>query len=121
VMMLAPVLLALSAWLARGGAPAARQPLAIPWFALGFVAMVLFHSLQVLPASVVAVGNQVDTVLLAMAMVALGLSTQWGAIRRAGMRPLLLAGLLFAWLVVGGAGINHGVAEIISTPVGINR
>ncbi|BDT67953.1 hypothetical protein os1_21340 [Comamonadaceae bacterium OS-1] len=121
VMMLAPVLLALSAWLARDGAHRAPQPLAIPWFALGFVAMVLFHSLQVLPAQVVTVGNQVDTALLAMAMVALGLSTQLGAIRRAGMRPLLLAGLLFAWLVVGGAGINHLVAEIISAPAGINR
>ena len=125
VMMLAPVLLALSAWLARDascdGTQAAPQPLAIPWFALGFVGMVLFHSLQVLPASVVAVGNQVDTVLLAMAMAALGLSTQLGAIRRAGVRPLLLGGLLFGWLVVGGAGINHVVAEIISAPAGINR
>ncbi|WP_367846486.1 YeiH family protein [Rhodoferax sp. WC2427] len=125
VMMLAPVLLALSAWLAREGAhtpaQAAPQPLAIPWFAVGFVGMVLFHSLQWLPVSVVAVGNQVDTVLLAMAMAALGLSTQLGAIRRAGVRPLLLAGLLFAWLVVGGAGIQHGVAEIISAPAGINR
>ena len=129
VMMLAPVLLALSAWLARdasGNAPRnaathVPQRLALPWFALGFVGMVLFHSLQLLPAPVVAVANAVDAALLAMAMAALGLSTQLGAIRRAGIRPLLLAGLLFAWLVAGGAGINHVVAEIIFSPPGINR
>nr|WP_315242010.1 YeiH family protein [uncultured Albidiferax sp.] len=113
VMMLAPVLLALSAWLPREGGREkpgqAPQRLMVPWFALGFVGMVLFHSLQLLPAPVVAVGNQVDNALLAMAMAALGVSTQLGAIRQAGLRPLLLAGLLFAWLLAGGAGINHVV------------
>nr|WP_315183956.1 YeiH family putative sulfate export transporter [uncultured Albidiferax sp.] len=109
VMMLAPVLLALSAWRAREREQAAPQRLAVPWFALGFIGMVLFHSLQLLPASVVEVAHGVDTALLAMAMAALGVSTQLGAIRRAGLQPLLLAGLLFAWLLVGGAGIHHAV------------
>lgn len=109
VMMLAPVLLSLSAWRARESEQAAPQRLSVPWFALGFIGMVLFHSLQLLPASVVEVAHGVDTALLAMAMAALGVSTQLGAIRRAGLRPLLLAGLLFTWLVVGGAGIHHAV------------
>ncbi|MGB6053920.1 MAG: putative sulfate exporter family transporter, partial [Burkholderiaceae bacterium] len=52
----------------------------------------------------------VDTALLAMAMAALGLSTHLSAVRRAGVKPLLLAGLLFAWLIGGGALINHAVA-----------
>ena len=37
-----------------------------------------------------------------MAMAGLGLGTHLSAIRRAGLKPLLLAALLFAWLVLGG-------------------
>jgi uncharacterized membrane protein YadS len=39
-------------------------------------------------------------------MGALGLTTQLSAMRRAGIKPLLLGGLLFVWLVGGGAVIN---------------
>nr|AIA99104.1 hypothetical protein T29Apl_00061 [Methylibium sp. T29]AIA99189.1 hypothetical protein T29Bpl_00055 [Methylibium sp. T29-B] len=112
VMMLAPFLVMLSAWLARDdkrhahtSAATGQAPgkLAVPWFAFGFVAVVLFNSLQWLPASVVAVTTEIDTALLAMAMAALGLSTHIGAIRKAGAKPLLLALILFGWLIVGGA------------------
>ena len=110
-MMLAPFLLALSAWLAwdaaRGKAGdedvrharTAPSKLAVPWFAFGFVGVVLFNSLRWLPAQVVSVMIEVDTVLLAMAMAALGLATHLGAIRKAGIKPLLLALVLFGWLV----------------------
>ena len=37
-----------------------------------------------------------------MAMAALGLSTHFSAIRQAGIRPLLLGLLVFAWLVGAG-------------------
>jgi uncharacterized membrane protein YadS len=40
-------------------------------------------------------------------MGALGLTTRLAAIRRAGIKPLLLGGLLFVWLVGGGAVINR--------------
>jgi uncharacterized integral membrane protein (TIGR00698 family) len=119
VMMLAPFLVILSAWLSRDGsqhAPATggRKPaLAIPWFAFGFVAMVLFNSLQWLPRQLVATVTQLDTALLAMAMGALGLSTHVGAIRKAGAKPLLLALVLAVWLVAGGAFINHWVLTLL--------
>ncbi len=113
VMMLAPFLIALSAWLARGDAAAAggqgrqRTPICIPWFAVGFVAMAGFNSLGLLPKPVVAFVLDVDTFLLAMAMAALGLTTHVSAIRNAGMKPLALAALLFGWLVVGGCVVNQ--------------
>jgi uncharacterized membrane protein YadS len=53
-----------------------------------------------------------DTWLLTMSMAALGLTTHLSAIRRAGLKPLLLAALLFAWLIVGGALINRGIAAL---------
>ncbi|WP_317205673.1 YeiH family putative sulfate export transporter [Janthinobacterium sp.] len=111
VMMLAPFLMILSACLARGrtaAGPAGR--LAIPWFAFVFIAAVGVNSVAGLARPLVAAIGAADNVLLAMAMAALGMSTRLAAIRRAGIRPLLLAGVLFCWLIVGGAAINSLVA-----------
>jgi uncharacterized integral membrane protein (TIGR00698 family) len=124
VMMLAPFLIGMSAWLARqdarqearpldvqrqggtDGHQASHRRLTIPWFAFAFIGMVVFNSLAVLPHVVVGAAIDLDTFLLAMAMGALGLTTHLSAIRRAGIKPLLLGGLLFVWLVGGGAVIN---------------
>jgi uncharacterized integral membrane protein (TIGR00698 family) len=111
VMMLAPFLIWMSAWLARqdGGSErhqAGRRHLTIPWFAFAFIGMVVFNSLALLPHAVVGTAIDVDTFLLAMAMGALGLTTHLSAIRRAGIKPLLLGAVLFVWLVGGGALIN---------------
>ena len=118
VMLLAPFLIALSGWLARrsateevaAGKTGSGRKLTIPWFALAFVAMILFNSLADLPRPWVAGAAGLDTFLLAMAMGALGLTTHLSAIRRAGARPLLLGALLFVWLVAGGAIVNRLVA-----------
>ncbi|MNK21885.1 hypothetical protein D3C87_401530 [compost metagenome] len=116
VMMLAPFLVALSLLLARGGSAqpgAARAKIVVPWFAFGFVAVAGLNSLHLLPAAWVAIAMDVDTVLLAMAMAALGLTTHVSALRQAGMKPLLLALLLFGWLLAGGLGINLGVHAVL--------
>jgi uncharacterized membrane protein YadS len=52
-----------------------------------------------------------DTFLLSAAMAALGLSSHVSAIRKAGVKPLLLAAVLFCWLIVGGAALNWLVFE----------
>jgi len=56
---------------------------------------------------------QIDTALLATAMGALGLRTHVGAVKQAGTRPLLLAAVLFAFLVVGGYGFNRLVMQLL--------
>ncbi|MBV8605389.1 MAG: YeiH family putative sulfate export transporter [Pelomonas sp.] len=118
VMMLAPFLLALSLFLARpaAGTPAPagrRAPITIPWFALGFVAMAGFNSLHLLTPALTHAATDLDTSVLAMAMAALGLTTHASAIRAAGLRPLALAGLLFGWLIGGGALINAAVHALL--------
>lgn len=120
VMMLAPFLLLLSAWVACERKPAAAKGraepaprLAIPWFAFAFIAVVGFNSLALLPQPVVGAAVAVDTMLLAMAMAALGLTTHISAIRRAGVKPLMLAALLFCWLVGGGAAINYLIGRLL--------
>lgn len=120
VMMLAPFLIGMSAWLARQDgrrqavqqregsdeSQAGHRRLTIPWFAFAFIGMVVFNSLAVLPHAAVGAAIDLDTFLLAMAMGALGLTTHLSAIRRAGIKPLLLGAVLFVWLVGGGAAIN---------------
>ncbi|EZP53887.1 MULTISPECIES: YeiH family protein [Delftia] len=118
VMMLAPFLLLLSMAVARGNrssqvSDGKPRRITIPWFALGFVAMAGVNSLGVLPAAVVQVGVQLDNALLAVAMAALGLTTHVRAVRAAGTKPLLLAALLFAWLLVTGLLFNRWVPGLL--------
>lgn len=133
VMMLAPFLMALSTWLARKEtrqtassthAHAARPEVSsgnstktrrssVPWFAFAFVGVALVNSLHFLPARSVALATDIDGALLAMAMAALGLTTNIGALRKVGIKPLLLALALFVWLVVGGALINRWVPAVL--------
>ncbi len=97
VLLLAPFLLLLSAYLLRRPDSAAASQdakrLVIPWFALGFVAMAGVNSLAWLPEPAVAGILKLDAFLLAMAMTALGLSTRLRDVLRAGWRPLLLAAM----------------------------
>jgi uncharacterized integral membrane protein (TIGR00698 family) len=125
VMMLAPFLILLSAYLSRNS-EAAAAPAAptqswrgvIPWFALGFIAVAGVNSMAVLPHSVVGAAIDVDTLILATAMAGLGVSTQVSAIRAAGIKPLGLAALLFGWLIFGGFAINAGVSALFAKALG---
>lgn len=109
VMMLAPFLLLLPVLLRKvlsSNPVAAAGRVAIPWFALLFIAAAGLNSMHLLPAQLTATLIQLDTILLAMAMAALGLTTHLSAVRAAGLKPLLLALILFVWLIIGGALIN---------------
>jgi uncharacterized integral membrane protein (TIGR00698 family) len=115
VMMLAPFLVALSAWVARGRPATAgqpRPPIAMPWFAFGFLALSGLRSLDVLPHAALAITGDIDLALLAVAMAALGLTTRLSAMKAAGLAPLGLGAALAAWLVLGGAAINGAVAAL---------
>jgi uncharacterized integral membrane protein (TIGR00698 family) len=110
VMLLAPFLICLSAWLdqhtaSRSGKKAAPR-IAIPWFVLAFIALVAFNSLAWLPSQLVNATTSFDNFLLATAMAALGLTTHISAVRNSAAKPLVLGAVLFVWLIVGGGLIN---------------
>jgi len=126
VMMLAPTLVILSVWISRhplingliDAAAAAnsekhRPHIVIPWFALGFVLVAGINSLQLLPPVAANWLIALDTVLLAMAMAGLGLTTHFSVIRSAGLKPIVLASVLFAWLVCGGLAMNLAITEAL--------
>lgn len=114
VMMLAPFLLFMAARV-KQLAPAGlgeKSKITIPWFAILFIVVAVFNSFHLLPKPIVGILVTLDTVLLAMAMAALGLTTHVSALKKAGAKPLLMALILFVWLIVGGGAINlviHGL------------
>lgn len=99
VLLLVPVLFILAYFYTRKETSSHRTKITIPWFALGFVLVIVFNSLQFLPAEIVDNIVQLDIILLTMAMAAIGIETKYSKIKHVGMKPLYLAIILFAWLM----------------------
>jgi uncharacterized integral membrane protein (TIGR00698 family) len=105
VMLLAPTVLALG-WAARQypakgrDSSGARAAVPVPWFVLGFVALVAFNSLIALPESAKHALTLLTTMLLTMALAAMGLETNVRKLMDKGLRPFALGGL--AWLFIAG-------------------
>ncbi|MBY4947066.1 putative sulfate exporter family transporter [Cupriavidus respiraculi] len=75
----------------------------VPWFAVGFVAVMAINSAGLVPSSWQPGLVALDNWLLACAMLAIGLHTRIADLLRAGRKPLVLAALLFGFLMVAGA------------------
>ncbi len=108
VMLLAPVLIILGLYFAKRSNSDQSLSLGktIPWFAVMFILVVGFNSLHLLPETLVSFINQLDTLLLTLAMAALGIETNFAKIKQVGLKPLYLAAMLFAWLLGGGLGLS---------------
>jgi len=79
VIMIAPLLIVLGIYLSmqakKTGSASEKVKLVIPWFAVYFIGMAGFNSLQLVPQNIVGIINEIDTFLLTMAMTALGMGT----------------------------------------------
>jgi uncharacterized integral membrane protein (TIGR00698 family) len=76
----------------------------VPWFLIGFAAMAAANSAGVIPAAAHAPLQHVSVFLVAVALSAIGLSTNVAALRTAGAKPLLLGALL--WVTVAAASLG---------------
>ncbi len=102
VMMLAPLVITLGVIATRRAAHAAggakRKAPPMPWFVLGFIAMVIANSLVAIPAAPkgwIVLGT---TFMLSMALAAMGLETDFRKLRAEGLKPLALAAA--AWIFI---------------------
>jgi uncharacterized integral membrane protein (TIGR00698 family) len=115
VMMLAPFLVILAWGLSKlnskikngGNQAQQKSPISIPWFAFIFIAVVILNSFVQIPSAWKSELISLDNLLLAMAMLGLGLTTRLDAVKQAGIKPLLLTGSLWLWLISGGTLINY--------------
>ena len=112
VMMLAPFLLVLSSF--GEGKEETGKRITIPWFAVLFIVASGVNSLHVFSSAVIQNIDAMDTILLSTAMGALGLRTHAGAIRQAGLKPLMLASMLFVFLIIGGYAVNRIVTHLMA-------
>lgn len=71
-----------------------------------FIGVAIFNSFNLVPKNIVDILLQIDTILLTMAMAALGVTTHIQAIKQAGSKPLFLGLLLMVWLVVAGGNVT---------------
>ncbi|MEZ5939220.1 MAG: YeiH family protein [Hyphomonadaceae bacterium] len=102
VMMLAPLVIGLGVVASRraahapGGTKRAAPPM--PWFVLGFIAMMVLNSAVHIPASVKSVTTPATAFLLSMALAAMGLETDFRKLKAEGWKPLALAAI--AWIFI---------------------
>ena len=72
------------------GAAAGPRPPLLPWFAVGFAALVLVHSTGWIPQPLVALGNDASHWCLVAAIAAIGMKTQLKSLAAVGIKPVLL-------------------------------
>lgn len=102
VFLLAPAVVALGWWVARSRMAEAGQARApVPWFAFGFLALVVIGSTGLVPHFVVEASRFIVPIMLAASVAALGLQTDLRALHARGAAPLLLgvASTLFITLL----------------------
>jgi len=114
VAMLAPVVIVLGIVATRRAQSGSRTrtpaKAPMPWFVLGFIALVGVNSVITVPAGAKTVIVAATTFLLSMALAAMGLETDVAKLKAKGIRPLLLG--LAAFLFV--ATFSLGLVEAIS-------
>ena len=102
VMMLAPLVIALGVVGARRAAHAVdaskRKAPPMPWFVLGFIALVIVNSVVTVPAAPKAWIVMATTFMLSMALAAMGLETDFRKLKAEGLKPLALAAM--AWVFI---------------------
>ncbi len=113
VLLIAPTLIILGVVLALNSKDkSSRAKIVIPWFAIYFILVVGFNSLNLVSAEVKEIINSIDTFLLTMAMTALGMGTNFSKFKNSGIKALYTASIIFIWLLVGGFIVTKIVTEI---------
>ncbi|MDQ0455850.1 YeiH family protein [Rhizobium paknamense] len=97
VLMLGPVVLGLGL-MQNGRSGDIQRPPLMPWFILGFLALMAARSFDLLPAALLAPLHGLSTALTTLSMAALGLSVNLRAILSSGGRVLAAGSLSIAGL-----------------------
>lgn len=99
IVLLAPLVTAVSVSRSRSERHRESRPPLIPVFVAGFLVAMLLRSAGVVPHPVLGAIAGVERVLFMLALVGLGSGVRFDRLRRLGLRPLLLGSV--AWVIVG--------------------
>lgn len=116
VMMLAPLLIVLSLYFTKKHSTHGvnLRDIPIPWFVFGFIGVVGLNSTDLVPKSVITQINMVDVFLLTVSMAALGIETNIEKMKKAGMKPIYSAFIIFMYLFFGGLMVTMVVHGLLS-------
>lgn len=93
VAMLAPVVALVALWIGGAGGAGQGQPawkrVAVPWFILGFLALVALNSVVTMPPEAATWGLIASKAALLMAVTATAMRSRLGLLLEAGWRPLV--------------------------------
>ena len=91
VAMLLPVILVAGQVTRRQAqAGGTKRPPLLPWFVVGFVALMVINSLNVLPRTVTACGTELSRWCLVISISAIGMKTRLGELVKVGFKPVVL-------------------------------
>lgn len=112
-LMIIPVVIALAAGARRRTSAGIGRRLRtrdavrlVPWFLVGFLAMAALNTAGAVPPDAGGTISALSTFLITVALAGIGLTTDVRALRRAGVRPLLLGGLLWMTVTVASLGLQ---------------
>lgn len=71
-----------------------------PWFIVGFIALAIMNSIGFIPAEVSSMAKTLSKFLMVMALAAIGLSTSYKDMKKAGIQPMLHGFIISALVVV---------------------
>lgn len=111
VMLLGPYLIILASFTVKSGK--GKTKINIPWYAVAFVVTVGINSLAIVPAPYVKTCTKSSGVMMLLAMVALGAGTNVQKVKAAGIKPVVLAGILCLHLMVSGFFITQQTVAIL--------
>ena len=100
IMLLAPMVFALSTWARLSANPTTAKPAKppLPWFVLGFIALVGLNSVVAIPPDAKKLIVTLTTFLLSVALAALGLETDISKFYAKGPRPAILGAVAFLFI-----------------------
>lgn len=84
----------------------------VPWFLIGFLVVVVLRTTGVLPASAAPGFSTAATFLITVALAAVGVSTDFAALRRAGFRPMLLGIVLWVLVAATSLGVQAAFGQL---------
>jgi uncharacterized integral membrane protein (TIGR00698 family) len=90
VAMLLPVILVAGQVTRRQTQAGAERPPLLPWFVVGFIALMVVNSVGILPGAVTDFGNTLSRWCLITAIAAIGMKTRLGELAKVGIKPVVL-------------------------------
>ena len=84
----------------------------VPWFLVGFLVVVVLRTTGVLPAAAAPGFSTAATFLITVALAAVGVSTDFAALRRAGFRPMLLGIALWVLVAATSLGVQAAFGQL---------